>query len=137
MKRYICRNIIVVTVFLILIIHMDIDKYEGLKMPWIYIDYMPVYLGFLMLFMISSFSYKLNKNNQEGFFYIKLIFTFFLLITKKLPAIMMILTFLILLSAYMVNKTYKNNKLAGCLHLPYLIFVSYLLVMNQAIIFIN
>jgi len=137
MKKYICRNIVIIISFLFLIIYMNYNRYENYNKPWFYIDYIGVYAISFVLLLINAFSYKFIENKHSIFFYLNLILTSTILLIKEIEAMLLVLFVTVFISSYIVNEMYRKHKLAGYLLLPYLTFNAYLLIMNQVIILIN
>lgn len=137
MKKYICRNIIVIIYFSFLIIYMNYNRYENYNIPWFYMDYIPVYMISFILLLINAFSHKLLDNKYCIFFYLNLLLTSSILLIKEIEIMIFVLFALVLISSFMVNIMYNKHKLAGYLLLPYLIYNTYLLIMNLTIILTN
>ena len=137
MKRYIIRNFIVTVTFLILFLPLNMNKYNELNTPWFFIKPIETYALLFILFLINSYCYKLNNNKGVFSFYIMLILNSSFLIVSELQVTLFLLLILVVNASYLVNKMYKENKISGYLYLPYLTFVSYLLIVNQIIVFIN
>ena len=137
MKRYIIRNFILIITFLFLFFVPNTNRYTDLKLPWFFIPSFVKYILLFIMFLIISYAYKINNNKSVVNFYFILIINSIVICTNAQPITLFFLLILIMYSSYIVNSLYKQNKASGYLSIPYVIFVSYLLVVNQVIVFIN
>jgi len=137
MKRYICRSVFIIVIFAFLLLYINPVKYDNYQNPWFNISELNKYIIAFLLLVLNSYCYKKINNKYIFWFYINMLLVVFYFIIDIIEINLLILFLSVLISALIVNTLYRENKLSGYLSIPYLFFITYVLVINQTIALIN
>lgn len=134
MKRFICRNLLFVILFIFLFFcdYKPLNEYK----PWFALDYEILIIIAFIIFLINSFCHLIIKNKYLYYMYLSLIIEISLLFISNTIIVIGLMSILVILNAYLVNKLYQHKSIAGYLYLFQLCFCCYLFVSYIAKLFV-